>query len=197
MSDINDDRCENAIECSIPTSEEFEQVAKVLCERALSDAKSQLHPLVQNFELDRLDQRPAFLRAFKCALEHGISRKLTAWHPGIQTIFSYEEAPFENIEDWHGSIILLVKVPCLTEEMKELGKKLDCSLVNCLKQLNWRRFKECVSVLQVQQVTPRELSYCIGYGALFCAVYTVPIKVWPQRQGDEVISALRKFSQIR
>ena len=128
MRDINNDRWENVIEYSIPTAEELEQVAKVLCERALSDAKSQLHPLLQNFELDCLDQRPEFLRAFKCALEHEISRKLAAWHPGIQTIFSYEEAPFKNIEDWHGSIIFLLKVPCLTEEVKALGKKLDNSL---------------------------------------------------------------------
>jgi hypothetical protein len=179
MSDINNDRRENAIEYSIPTSEELEQVAKVLCERVLSDAKSQLHPLLQNLELDRLDQRPEFLRAFKCALEHKIAQKLAAWHPGIQTIFSYDGTPFEKIEDWHSSINLLVKVPCFTEEVKELGKKLDRSLVNCLQQLNWRRFKECHSVLKVQQVTPRELTYCIGYGALFCAVYTVPAKVWP------------------
>ena len=186
MRDINDYRFENSIECSMPTSEEFEQVAKVLCERALSDAKSQLHPLLQNFELDRLDQRPQFLRAFKCALEHKISRKLAAWHPGIQAIFSYEEPSFKNIEDWHGSIILLVKVPFFTEGVKELGKKLDCNLVHCLKQLNWRRIKERHSVLEVQQVTPRELSYHIGYGALFCAVYTVPIKVL-RPQDDKVM----------
>jgi hypothetical protein len=112
MRGIDNDRGENAIEYDIPTSEELEQVAKVLCERALNDAKSQLHPLLQTIELDRLDQRPEFLRVYKCVLKHKISQKLAAWHPGIQTIFSYEGTPFENMEDWHGSIYLLVKIPC-------------------------------------------------------------------------------------
>jgi hypothetical protein len=179
MSDIDSDQWENAIEYSIPTSEELEQVAKVLCERALSDAKSQLHPLLQNLELDRLDQRLEFLRAFKCALEHKIAQTMAAWYPSIQAIFSYDATPYEIIRDWDGSIHLLVKVPFLTEEVKELGKKLEGSLVKCLKQLSWQRFQECQSILDIQQVTPNELSHGIGYGAMFYAVYTAPVKLWP------------------
>jgi hypothetical protein len=179
MSNINNKRWENATDYSILTSEEFEQEAKVICESALSDAQSQLHPLLQNFELDRLDLRPEFFKAFKSALEHLISRQLARWYPDIQAVFSYDGVPLKNIEDWHDSINLLVKIPRIAEEVKVRGKKLDYSLVKCLKQLRWRRFKACHSVLDVQQVTPRDLSYCIGYGALFCAVYTVPVQVWP------------------
>ena len=179
MSDINNGQWENAIEYSIPTSEELEQVAKVLCERALNDAKSQLHPLLQNIELDRLDQRPEFLKAFKCALEQKIAQKMATWYPGIQAIFRFDVTPTENIEDWDGSIHLLVKVSQLTKEVEAIGKNLDGSLVKCLKQLNLQRFKECQSILDVQQITANELAHGIGYGAMFYAVYTVPVEIWP------------------
>jgi hypothetical protein len=179
MSNVNSDQWENAIEYSIPTSEELEQVAKVLCERTLNDAKIHLHPLLQNIELDRLDQRPEFLKAFKCALEHKIAQKMATWYPGIQAVFRFDVKPTKNTEDWDGSIHLLVKVPQLTKQVEALGKKLDSSLVIYLKQLNWQRFQECQSILDIQQVTPNELSHGIGYGAMFYAVYTAPVKLWP------------------
>jgi hypothetical protein len=179
MSDIDNDRWENAIAYSIPTSQELEQVAKVLCERALNDAKSQLHPLLQNIEFDRLDQRPEFLKAFKSALEQIIVQKMATWCPSIQAIFRFDVTPTENIEDWDGAIHLLVKVPQLTKEVEAIGKNLDGNLVRCLKKLNWQRLEECQSILDVHQVTANELAHGIGYGAMFHAVYIVPVKIWP------------------
>lgn len=179
MRDINNDRWKNVIEYSIPTSEELEQVAKVLCERALNDAKSQLHPLLQNIELDRLDQRPEFLQAFKCGLEQQIARKLTRWYPDILAIFSFELTPPKRVEDWDGSIHLLVKVPQLTKDVETIGKNLDGSLLKYLKRLNLQRFQECQSMLDIQQFTPNELCHGTGYGAMFYAVYTAPVKLWP------------------
>jgi hypothetical protein len=178
MSGLNNDRWENVIEYSIPTSEALEQVAKVLCERALNDAKGQLHPLLQNIELDRLDQRSEFLQAFKCGLEQQIARKLTCWYPDILAIFSFESRPTKRVEDWDGSIHLLVKVHHLTKEMEPVRKILDNNLAKCLKQFNWQRFQECQSMLDIQQFTPHELCHGTGYGGMFYAVYTVPAKIW-------------------
>jgi hypothetical protein len=82
---------------------------------------------------------------------------MATWYPSIQAIFRFDVTPTENIEDWDGSIHLLVKVPQLTKEVEAIGKNLDGSLVKCLKQLKLQRLQECKSILEVQQVTPNEL----------------------------------------
>lgn len=179
MSDVNQGHRGKRVAFRGFPLEEIEQSAKQLCERALHDAKSQLHPLLQNLEFAHLEPRPEFLQAFKSALEQIIAEKLVTWCPGIQAVFRFDTTPTENIESWDGAVHLLVKVPELTKEVEALSKKLDHSLVNCLKQLYWHHFQECQSILEVQQVTPNELSHGIGYGAMFHAVYTVPVKIWP------------------
>jgi hypothetical protein len=158
---------------------DLEQAANELCETALNDAKGQLHPLLQNTELERLDQRNEFIRAFRNALEERIARKLASWQPGVQAVFKFDETRMKNDESWDGSIHLLVMVSDLSNRVKALGEMLDQGLVKCLKQLNWSRFQTSQSILEVQQVTPNEVRRGISYGAMFYAVYTVPIKVWP------------------
>jgi hypothetical protein len=86
----------------------------------------------------------------------------------------------ESKEAWDGSIHLLVKIPRLSHAVKVLGKKLDQGLTKYLKQLGWSRFRTRQSVLEIQQVTPNEMRHGVSYGAMFYAVYTVPVKVWPR-----------------
>jgi hypothetical protein len=180
MSDIKHWYRNEALIPVVPSPKDFEQVANELCEKALKDAKAQLHPLIQSVDLDRLDKRSEFLQAFKRALEGGIARKLAVWQPGVQAVFKFDETWTENMENWDGSIHLLVKVPGLSNAVKALGGKLDGGLVRCLKRLGWQRFRTLESILEVQQVTLNELRHGIGYGAMFCAVYTVPVRVWPE-----------------
>jgi hypothetical protein len=163
-------------------TKELANTVNGLCENALEDAKSQLHPLLQNIELDRLGRRAEFLQAFKNALEQGISRKLHFWQPGIQAVFRFDESLADMGNDWDGSIHLLVKVPRLSDALKELGQRLDQSLVKCLKQWSWSRFRNSETILELQQITLNELRHGIGYGAMFYAVYTAPVKVWPPEQ---------------
>lgn len=158
---------------------DFKKLARRLCEKALGDAKSQLHPLVQSSALDHLDRRSEFLETFKSALEHGVAGQVSIWQPGIQAVFKYEETLSEPLEVWQGPIHLLVKLPRLSNAVKAFGKRLDKCLVYSLRQLDWQRFQTCQSILDIQQVTPNELRHSIGYGAMFCAVYNMPVKVWP------------------
>jgi len=180
VSDGNRWRLEKSVEGVIPAPKEFGIVANDLCEKSLNDAKAQLHPLLWDAALDRLDQRDEFLQAFKSALEKRIARKLAVWQPGIQAVFKFDETPLENTGTWDGSIHLLVKIPRLSDAVKALEKKLDQGLVKYLKQLGWSRFHKRQSILEVQQVTPNELRHGVSYGAMFYAVYTAPVKVWPQ-----------------
>lgn len=188
MNDDKDRRSNVAIEHIGSIQNDFEQIANKICEKALNDARSQLHPLIRSNELDRLDKRCEFVQAFKLALERGIAKRLASWQPGVQAIFKFDESLRESRISWDGSIHLLVKVPRLSSSMKALGKKLDESLVKCIKQLNWSRFRKLDSILDVQQVTVNEVRRGIGFGAMFCAVYSVPVKVWPQYRRRDTVS---------
>ena len=165
-----------------PAPRDFGEIANDLCEKAMQDAKEQLHPLLRDAHLDLLNGRAEFVQTFKSALELRIARTLAGWQPGVQAVFKFDESSTENWETWDGSIHLLVKVPSLSDALKSLGRTLDRSLVKYFSQLGWSRFRECQSILDVQQVTVGELRHCVGYGAMFCAVYTVPVKVWPQEK---------------
>lgn len=180
MSDIKNQRQEKSAEQISPVVKEIYQSTNDLCEKALDEAKAELHPLLRSVELERLAQRHDFLQAFKGALERRIARKLAAWQPGVQAVFKFDETPLENLESWDGSIHLLVKVPRLSNTVKAFGQTLDKVLVKRLKQLGWSRFEKRQSILDVQQVTPNELRHGVSYGAMFYAVYTAPVKVWPQ-----------------
>jgi hypothetical protein len=182
MIDKSNLRVEDPLEVANPGVNNFGDVANELCEKALRDAKSRMHPLLQNKELNRLGQRVEFLQAFKNALEQCIARTLAAWQPGVEAVFKYDETRIENMEYWDGSIHLLVKVPRLSEAMKALCRKLDRSLMKSLKQSGWSRFSDRRSILEVQQITPHELRHAVGYGAMFCAVYTAPVKIWSREQ---------------
>src|SRR6185436_10696681 len=98
MSDKNDSQREISLEHAVPAQKEIGKAANELCEKALKDAKCQLHPLLQNTGLNRLEQREEFLQAFKSALEQRIARKLATWQPSVQAVFKYEETRTESME---------------------------------------------------------------------------------------------------
>ncbi len=181
MNDVRHARPEEWVEVAIPATKDLGQVAEDICEKALNDAKAQLHPLIQSAELERLDKRSEFVQAFKSALEKRIARKLAAWQPGVEAVFKFDETLAENREVWDGSLHLLVKVPRLSDAIKTLSKKLDQSLLRYLKQLGWSRFRKHQSILEIQQVTPNELRHGVSYGAMFAGVYNVPVKIWPPK----------------
>ena len=185
MRDFNDQGWGKPVGYLVPAPKDFGHIANDLCDKALEEAKDQLHPLLRDAQLDRLDERPEFVKTFKRALEQRIARKLAACYPGVEAIFQFDETRLETPEAWDGSIHLLAKVPRLSETLKILGRRLDRSLAQYLRQLNWPRFQKHESILDLQQVTPSELRHGIGYGAMFSAVYSVPVKVWPKNRGQK------------
>lgn len=182
MSNMNNPGREKKVESAGSLPNNLGQVADKICENALEDAKAQMHPLLRNAELQRLGQRVEFVKAFKSALERQIAQRLALWQPDVQAVFQFEESWMESRNSWDGSIHLLVKVPRLSDAIKVIGKALDKSLVKYLKQLGWQRFQKRQTILEVQQFTPDELRHGVSYGAMFHAVYSVPVKVWPQKR---------------
>ena len=160
-------------------TQDFHQAANDICEKALKDAKEQLHPLMRNTDLFQLRKRSEFVQAFKLALAQRIAQKLTGWMSGLDAVFQFEESWIDNRSVWDGSIHLLVRVPHVSNTLKIVGKRLDQNLTTCLKQLGWSRFRKHQSILEIQQVTSSELRHGVGYGAMFYAVYSAPVKIWP------------------
>ena len=182
MRNVNNQGWGDRIEPIVPLPNDLSQVANRLCETALEDAKAQMHPLLRSADFRRLGQRMEFVKAFKFALERRIAQMLALWQPDVQAVFQFEESWMENRSAWDGSIHLLVRVPRLSNAIKLIGKALDKSLLKTLKQLGWARFQKRQTVLEVQQVTSEELLHGVSYGAMFYAVYSVPVKVWPMKR---------------
>ena len=182
MRNMNYRGREKAGEQVVPLQKDLGLVADKLCENALEDAKSQIHPLLRNADLHRLGKRIEFVKAFKLALEQRVAQRLAAWQPDVQAIFQFEESWMESSKSWDGTIHLLVKIPHLSNAITVMGKSLDKSLVKTLKQLGWERFQKRQSVLEVEQVTTDEMRHGISYGAMFVAVHSVPVKVWPVKR---------------
>jgi hypothetical protein len=182
MKHMHEMLSEKFVENETAVPADFGQFADQICENALADAKSQLHPLLRNAGFAYLDRRGEFLQAFKNALEQRVARALATCHPGVQTVFQFDESRTTNAEYWDGSIHLLVKVPRLSNAIKTLGRMLDRRLVRYLTQSGWQRVRGHGTILEVQQVTLNELRHAIGYGAMFCAVYTAPVQIWPRER---------------
>lgn len=163
----------------LPDSRDICAATNDLCNIALDESRSCLHPLLQRAGLDRLEQRPEFLGAFRSALETGIAQTLAAWQPAVQAVFRYDEGGMGARENWDGSIHLLVKVHRLSDVMEVLCNALDRSLLRSLNRLGWQRFRNCPSILNVRQVTKNELRHGVGYAAMFFAVHSVPVRIWP------------------
>lgn len=181
MKSLNKRQRSESVEKDATALVDFDRIADELCEKALSDAKAQLHPLLRNVELNRLEKRNEFVQTFRLALERRIARKLASWKTAVQAVYRFDETRHRPGSPWDGSMHLLVKVPHLSNTLKAVGKKLDRSLVQYLKQLGWSHFQNKQTILEIQQVTLNELRHGISYGAMFHAVYNIPVKVWPQK----------------
>lgn len=173
---------EEPVDSTIPGTKDFNRAADNICKEALNDARKHLHPLLKDEDVYRLRNRNEFVNALKLALERRIAQRLVLWYPNIQAVFKFDESWVEARHHWDGSLHLLVKIPRLSGTLKMLGKKLDISLMRRLQQLGWSRFHKHKFILEIQQVTPNELLHGIGYGAMFYAVYSIPMKIWPPKR---------------
>jgi hypothetical protein len=159
----------------------FGQAAEELCEKALMDAKTQLHPLLQQVNLVKLDQRHEFVEAFKHALERVIAERIGLWLPSVKIVYTFDPPRGSSTECWDYRIHLLILVPRLLPSINELGAMLDYEVLGRLKRLYRSRFQDSKSVIEIQQVTPYEIRHGVCYGAMFYSFYTAPSQVWPVR----------------
>lgn len=155
------------------------QVSKELCEKVLTDAKTQLHPLLRQADLEKLGQRTEFILVFKNALEKELAQKIVLWLPSVKIVYKFDALHRSNTDDWDNTIHLLLLVPRLLPAISELGITLDNEILKQLKHFRWSRFQDSKSMIEVQQVTPNEIRHGVCYGAMFFSLYAAPSQVWP------------------
>lgn len=187
MNYVNEQPWNASLQKHTTELKDFDQIANELCEKALNDARAQLHPLLRSLEFHHLEVRNDFVQAFQLALERRIAKKLATWQSRVQAVFRFDETRLQPDNPWDGSIHLLVKVPRLSKTIQTWGQKLDQSLLPCLHALGWSRFLDRQSVLEIQQVTPGEIRRGIGYGGMFFAVYTRPVQIWPKNHSTREV----------
>lgn len=159
----------------------FRQVGEELCEKALMNAKSQLHPLLQQVDLEKLGQRREFVQAFKHALERAVAERIGIWLPSVKVVYKFDPPRGSSTGCWDSKIHLLMLVPHLLPSINELGTMLDREILERLKHFSWSRFRDSQSILELQQVTSHEIRHGVCYGAMFYSFYTAPSQVWPPR----------------
>ena len=175
-----DNHQQTGIEGLIQNPYAFRQTSEELCEKALIDAKTELHPLLQQVDLQKLGQRREFVEAFRHALERVVAERIALWLPRVKVVYKFDPPKGSSTEYWDNVIHLLLLVPRLVPSVDELGSKLDSEMLKRLKRFNWSRFRDSQSVLELQQVTPDEIRHGVCYGAMFYSFYTAPLQVWPR-----------------
>ena len=155
------------------------QASSELCEKVLTVAKTQLHPLLRQVDLEKLGQRSEFILAFKNALEKELAQQIVLWLPSVKVVYKFDSLRRSNSDDWDNTIHLLLLVPRLLPAVRELGINLDSEILKRLKRLRWSRFQDSKSLIEVQQVTPNEIRHGVCYGAMFFSLYAAPSQVWP------------------
>ena len=86
----NDYPKQEVIEGLLESPYAFRQVVEELCEKALMNAKSQLHPLLQQVDLEKLGQRREFVQGFKEALERAVAERIVLWLPSVKVVYKFD-----------------------------------------------------------------------------------------------------------
>lgn len=181
----NDYPKQEVIEGLLESPYAFRQGSSELCEQALMDAKTQLHPLLQQVDLEKLGQRREFVQGFKEALERAVAERIVLWLPSVKVVYKFDPTRVSSTGGWDNTIHLLMLVPSLLPSINELGTMLDREILERLKHISWSRFKDSQSILELQQVTPYEIRHGVCYGAIFYSFYTAPAQVWPLKSNQQ------------
>ena len=173
---------QDALEFLLTSPQALRQASEEVCEKTLMEAKSHLHPLLRQVDLERLGQRPEFVQAFRNAFENQVTHQIILRLLSVKAVYRFDNTRASNITDWDSTIHLLVLVPQLMSSIQKLGPKLDQEIRQQLSCLNWSRFQLNTSVVEIQQVTPREIRRGVCYGAMFASFYAAPTQIWPSLQ---------------
>src|SRR5512137_422726 len=128
-------------------------------------------------ELSRLTHEPGFLSPFKMGLAAQVARVLGASEPRVLSAFTYD--PYQH----KVNLLLLVDEP--SEGLEAFVREFDQALTRSIDTLRMPDCFECTSVLEVHQITPRDVRLGIGMAGLLSSVTTAPVRVWSRHEPME------------
>ncbi len=128
--------------------------------------------------LAKLTHEPGFLRPFKLALTARCARVLAASEPRVLSAFTYD--PADHV------LHLLVLMDEPSEGLDGFVKEFDKAMTASIDQLRIPDCFECASVLDVHQMTPRDVRLGIGLAGLLSSVANAPVRVWSRHEPMEI-----------
>ncbi len=127
--------------------------------------------------LARLTHEPGFLTPFKLGLAAQCARVLGASEPRVLSAFTYDLADH--------TIHLLLLVDEASAGLEGFAQEFDRALSASIDALRLPDCFECTSVLDVHQVTPRDVRLGIGLAGLLSSVASAPLRVWNRHEPME------------
>lgn len=127
--------------------------------------------------LARLTHEPGFLTPFKLGLAAQCGRVLGATEPRVLSAFTYDLADH--------TLHLLLLVDETSEGLDGFVREFDRALSASIDELRLPDCFECTSVLDVHQVTPRDVRLGIGLAGLLSSVASAPLRVWNRHEPME------------
>lgn len=124
--------------------------------------------------LSKLIHEPGFLSPFKLGLAAETARVLGASEPRVLTAFTYD------VSDRVIHLLLLVDEP--SAGLESFVAEFDQALTASIDALRMPECFECTSVLDVHQVTPRDVRLGIGMAGLLSSVASAPLRVWSRQE---------------
>jgi hypothetical protein len=125
----------------------------------------------------RLTHEPGFLTPFKLGLAGQCARVLGASEPRVLSAFTYDLADHR--------IHLLLLVDETSAGLEGFVREFDRALSASIDELRLPDCFECTSVLDVHQVTPRDVRLGIGLAGLLSSVANAPLRVWNRHEPME------------
>ena len=128
-------------------------------------------------DLARLTHEPGFLGPFKMGLAAQAARLFGASEPRVLTAFTYD------LSDHVLHLLLLVDEP--SAGLDSFVREFDQALTGSIDALRMPECFECTSVLDVHQITPRDVRLGIGLAGLLSSVANAPLRVWSRHEPME------------
>ena len=131
-------------------------------------------------DLAKLTHEPGFLRPFKLGLAAQAARVLGASEPRVLSAFSYD------LSDHVLHLLLLVDEP--SDGLDGFVREFDQALTKSIDVLRMPDCFECTTILEVHQVTPRDVRLGIGLAGLLASVANAPLRVWSRHEPMEQVT---------
>jgi hypothetical protein len=159
------------------------EVAETIRDDALVWARSRLGILDRGLELENLFELPRFVDRFNYGLAKGVAKSIAANDQRVQAIYLFGSELSSDIETGcelptEVSVHQLVLVNAPSAALESFIVSLDRALVECLKELPTRLYKECEWILDVKLITEHDVENGIGYACFLGSTYSPALEIW-------------------